>query len=333
METLPLHNEDAYEGSEKPRWANPHPRPSRNTMIWRYIVVVSFLVGYYLLLRPVEAPCTSPSCNSKCDSTACTAPDASVATFTSPELDQSQYENIELESYEEIPAIQRPLVISTEVSEKKIPLEAHIMSKCPDAKDCLQKLVLPAMEQISDKVDFKLSFIASVSKESSEIECMHGPGECIGDMLILCAANLPFPATTDDLLLPQSYPRTPIIRSLGFANCLINGYQYIPDRDFIHECAMEHGIDFDSLNRCASQQDDNPGGGGQEEPPLSGIVLLRESALRSSELGVRTSCTVRLDEAIWCIRDGGEWKDCVQNGGANPQALIDRINELWEERN
>jgi hypothetical protein len=27
----------------------------------------------------------------------------------------------------------------------KIPLEAHIMSKCPDAQDCLQKLVLPAM--------------------------------------------------------------------------------------------------------------------------------------------------------------------------------------------
>lgn len=81
-------------------------------------------------------------------------------TFTSPESDQSQYENIEQESHEQTPAIQRPLVISTEVAEKKIPLEAHIMSKCPDAKDCLQKLVLPAMEQISAKVDFKLSFIA-----------------------------------------------------------------------------------------------------------------------------------------------------------------------------
>ena len=81
-------------------------------------------------------------------------------TFTSPESDQSQYENMEQEPYEQTPTIQRPLVISTEVAEKKIPFEAHIMSKCPDAKDCLQKLVLPAMEQISDKVDFKLSFIA-----------------------------------------------------------------------------------------------------------------------------------------------------------------------------
>lgn len=42
---------------------------------------------------------------------------------------------------------------------KPVPLDVHIMSKCPDAKDCLQKLILPAMEKISDKVDFQLSFI------------------------------------------------------------------------------------------------------------------------------------------------------------------------------
>lgn len=81
-------------------------------------------------------------------------------TFSSLELDQSQHENIEQEFYKQPPASQRPLLISSELAENRIPLEAHIMSKCPDAKDCLQKLVLPAMEQISDKVDFKLSFIA-----------------------------------------------------------------------------------------------------------------------------------------------------------------------------
>lgn len=42
-----------------------------------------------------------------------------------------------------------------------VPLEAHIMSKCPDARDCLQDLVVPAMEQVVDKVDFTLSFIGS----------------------------------------------------------------------------------------------------------------------------------------------------------------------------
>lgn len=41
----------------------------------------------------------------------------------------------------------------------KVPLEAHIMSKCPDAKDCLHDLILPTMQKVSDQVHFKLSFI------------------------------------------------------------------------------------------------------------------------------------------------------------------------------
>lgn len=41
----------------------------------------------------------------------------------------------------------------------KVALEAHIMSKCPDAKACLQNLVVPAMEKVNDKVDFNMSFI------------------------------------------------------------------------------------------------------------------------------------------------------------------------------
>lgn len=44
---------------------------------------------------------------------------------------------------------------------KKVPFEAHIMSKCPDAQSCLHDLVVPAMEQVHRKVDFKLSFIGS----------------------------------------------------------------------------------------------------------------------------------------------------------------------------
>ncbi len=42
-----------------------------------------------------------------------------------------------------------------------VPLEAHVMSKCPDARDCLQDLVVPAMEEIWNKVDFRLSFIGT----------------------------------------------------------------------------------------------------------------------------------------------------------------------------
>lgn len=40
-----------------------------------------------------------------------------------------------------------------------VPLEVHLMSKCPDARDCLRDLIVPTMERVSDKVDLRLSFI------------------------------------------------------------------------------------------------------------------------------------------------------------------------------
>ncbi len=44
-------------------------------------------------------------------------------------------------------------------SSRLVRLEAHIMSKCPDARDCLRDLVVPAMEKVVDMVDFNVSFI------------------------------------------------------------------------------------------------------------------------------------------------------------------------------
>jgi hypothetical protein len=42
-----------------------------------------------------------------------------------------------------------------------VPLEASIMSKCPDARDCLRDLVLPTMQRVMEKVNFTLSFIGT----------------------------------------------------------------------------------------------------------------------------------------------------------------------------
>ncbi len=38
------------------------------------------------------------------------------------------------------------------------------------------------------------------------------------------------------------------------------------------------------------------------------------------------SCTVRLDEKIYCIRDDGEWKDCPAGPGVND--LVMAIEKL-----
>lgn len=93
---------------------------------------------------------------------------------------------------------------------------------------------------------------------------------------------------------------------------------------------MEHGIDFDALNQCASEEDDSDGRDGRP----SGLALLRASALHSEMLGVRTSCTVRLDEKVWCVRDGGVWKDCAQGGeGSKVPVFIEEVERLWRERN
>lgn len=43
----------------------------------------------------------------------------------------------------------------------RVPLEAHTMSKCPDARYCLQELIVPTMAEVHHKVDFQLSFIGT----------------------------------------------------------------------------------------------------------------------------------------------------------------------------
>lgn len=95
-------------------------------------------------------------------------------------------------------------------------------------------------------------------------DCMHGQTECLGNMLSLCANNL--------------FPNNPKI-SLGFSTCLIMSYKRIPSRDLVQSCALEHGIDFEDLNNCVSEEG-------------KGLDLLEASIKRSEEAGVKKSCTV-----------------------------------------
>ncbi|KAJ5098203.1 hypothetical protein N7532_005204 [Penicillium argentinense] len=314
MEKLPIHTGENLEtpprhgGFKSGQLRNRSPR---NCLLRRIVIALGFLAGFYLLTKSIRIPMP-------CHMRGHSIPDSETEQYSTHSQEHMFADD------------RRPSTFNSSqpAESAKIPLEAHIMSKCPDAKACIQQLILPTMEQVSDKVDFRLSFIADWNSASEEIKCMHGPTECIGNMLMLCAANLPFPPKADESLLPTSYPRTPIIRSLGFANCLINQYPRIPEREFVHQCALEHGIDFDSLNRCASQQDDNP------DDSLSGIALLRSNVKRGKDLGVTTSCTVRLDNKVWCVRDDGKWKNCVKEGeGGKPQLLIDQINKLYKDSN
>jgi hypothetical protein len=102
--------------------------------------------------------------------------------------------------------------------------------------------------------------------------------------------------------------------------CLTRDYKDIPQESLIKDCALEHGIDTSKINDCAIEDD-----GGL------GIGMLRDSVRRSTQAGVTTSCTVRLDEEIYCVRDGGEWKDCPNGAGVND--LVIKVEKLYQEMN
>jgi hypothetical protein len=160
------------------------------------------------------------------------------------------------------------------------------------------------MAQTSPKVNFTLSFIGTPTDPDDGVSCKHGPGECLGDIVELCVANL--------------YPDPKIY--LGFALCMTKRYPDIPSRELVQECSSEHGVSFEDLNDCASRDDG-----------AFGMGLLRDSVRHSARVNASTSCTVRLNESKRCVRDGGEWKDCEK--GNSVKSLIDDIEKLWAERN
>ncbi|KAL7271014.1 hypothetical protein RUND412_006262 [Rhizina undulata] len=184
---------------------------------------------------------------------------------------------------------------------KNVALDVHIMSKCPDARDCMELLVSPAMEEIAGDVDFKLEFIGRETAEGG-IACKHGPDECLGNMVHLCGFHL----YTTDIALP-------------FSMCLLHQYELLPEKSFIEDCAESHGVDFQKINDCIS-----------DLGPEGGMALLSESVERSRDADAQVSCTVRVAGKKWCVRDGGVWKEC--SGGSEVGDLVKVVEEKWRGR-
>jgi len=161
------------------------------------------------------------------------------------------------------------------------------------------------MQRVIEKVNFTLSYIGTPT-DNDGVSCMHGPQECMGNIIELCSAKL--------------YPDPKIY--LGFTMCLSRDYQEIPQESLVKDCALEHGIDFDELDKCAVEEN-----GG------TAMAILRDSVRRSIDAGVTKSCTVRLNEDIYCIRDGGKWKDCPNGSGVNDLVIaIERLYRAPESK-
>ncbi|KAI5843044.1 hypothetical protein DFP73DRAFT_573834 [Morchella snyderi] len=194
---------------------------------------------------------------------------------------------------------QPPVCHTNNNNKAKVPLEIHIMSKCPDARDCLELLVAPALKNVSDIVDFRMSFIGRRLQDGTTA-CMHGPSECLGNSIHLCAARL----------YPDTY--------FPFSLCLLHDYARLPAQDFIESCASKHDIPFEEINECISSLD-----------PDGGMAMLASSVDRSRSAGVATSCTVRVEEKVWCVRDGGKWRDC--DGGSGVNDLVREVEERYRK--
>lgn len=139
------------------------------------------------------------------------------------------------------------------------------------------------------------------SAESNGISCKHGPEECLGNMLHLCGAQL---ATPPSPPLPEDY--------FAFSKCLLDNYPQVANGTFVKACADSNDVDFDAVNECAA-----------DIGPEGGISLLEQSVKRSSDAGVQKSCTVRLAEEIFCVRDDNEWKDCPS--GSSVEDLVGAV--------
>lgn len=144
---------------------------------------------------------------------------------------------------------------------------------------------------------------ASSLDDDDSVRCKHGQTECLGNILSLCASEL---YSNDTKIW------------LGFTTCMVLDYKNIPSRSLVQHCALEHSVDFDRLNDCVSEEG-------------KGLDLLEASVKRSKEAKVKYSCTVRLDEEVRCIRDGGKWKDC--KGGSKAGDLVDDVEKLYKLKN
>ncbi|KAG5975458.1 hypothetical protein E4U55_007659 [Claviceps digitariae] len=150
----------------------------------------------------------------------------------------------------------RSSFIRSSATQYLVPLEAHIISKCPDTQDALRELILPVMQRVNDKVDFKLNYIGTPTADDG-VECKHGPSECMGNIIELCAREV--------------YPDPKI--NLGFIMCLTRDYTNIPNRALVEDCALEHAIDIKAINDCATKDDG-----------AHGMDLLRTSVQRTADV-------------------------------------------------
>jgi len=175
----------------------------------------------------------------------------------------------------------------------KVKVEFFVMSKCPDAAYC-EATFAPALYQLSPILDLSFDYIAQrdTAVTLANITCPHGEGECEGNRQQLCAQ-----------LLSSPHPLT--LQYLNFTTCQAASYRTVPTNAI--ECAQQAGFDADKLQSCVSSV---------------GQQLLLDSVNYSRARNQSVSCSVLVDNNMWCQRDS-TWKQC--NEGTTGDSLITAV--------
>lgn len=139
----------------------------------------------------------------------------------------------------------------------KVKIQSFEMAKCPYCSQFKlqwnsQVMQAPGVRDIMDMQEF---FVGRYS--GGEFECLHGPGECVGDLFLLCAHNL---TVTHN---PWGW--------WDLAVCMQRDYKNIPDN--IPSCTNQtRGMDYAQINACATGS--------------LGVQLFRESIAYGNAQGI-----------------------------------------------
>ncbi|CAK0828578.1 unnamed protein product [Prorocentrum cordatum] len=162
----------------------------------------------------------------------------------------------------------------------KASVELAVMSMCPDAVVCEQAFA-PVLKSMSDQVDLSLSYIGTRDERGAPA-CMHGAGECEGNVQQLCAHRA---------------AKGNVSMLMDFVLCQGEDRKQIPANG--RPCAERAGLPLLAWEACSSGP--------------QGSSLLLQSMESAGRRNVRVSCTVFVNGEQFC-QHNEEWVNCGSCG-------------------
>jgi len=158
------------------------------------------------------------------------------------------------------------------------------------------------LETLPSVAAVRTEYIARLADEDT-VQCMHGQAECDGNKQQLCLQHH----------LPAAENRK------FFQTLLCHSKGRVDDVKLLQGCMKDAGI-------AASTQADVL----KCIEGTLGTTLQVGSAKQVTANSVVKSCTVMIDGAKRCIRDGGTWYDCP--AGSDTQAFIKTICDTYKAK-